>query len=139
MSGQIHWETIARELQFKDVQHMWQVLYGKYTVYQLSLRFGVSTNVIIAQLKKHDVKRRSRGGPNNLKFEIDEPFLLELKQRGVTAIAKEKGIDVTTIYKALRRAGLDSKGAPLSQKPESEPSSPAESDPGDEPDPSSNL
>jgi hypothetical protein len=106
----IQWERIAQELGYKDTQHMWQVLYNKHSVGQLAMRFAISVNTVRAELKRHDIRPKPPGGPNNLKLEITPALLERIQTQGVLSLSRELELDETTLYKALKRAGYNARG-----------------------------
>lgn len=105
----IQWKRIAQDLGYKDTDEMWRALYPKFSISQLATRFAVAQNSIRDQLKLHDIARQKRGGKNNQKLVLDEDLLTDIRLRGVITVARERDYDVTSLYKALRKVGLNGK------------------------------
>jgi hypothetical protein len=105
----IQWDKIAQSLGHPDAQRMWNALYARYSVAQLAARFAVSVDTVRKQLKFHGVQMKGPGGRNNQKIVIDEDMVLAIRLRGVATVAKERDLDITTVYKALRKMGLNGK------------------------------
>jgi transposase len=102
----IQWDKIAADLNYPGEREMWRALYRKLSVTQLSQRFAVSVNTVRKELHKHGIEARKPGGPNNQKITLDDDMILACRQRGVITVAKERGLDPTTVYKAFKRKGI---------------------------------
>jgi len=102
----IRWEGISKDLGYGDEAAMWRDLYGKYSAPVLATRFGVSVNTVRDQLRRHSIQLRPQGGANFRKVVLDEDMIREIRARGVREVAKERDIDVTTIYKLMKKKGL---------------------------------
>lgn len=123
--SKIRWEPIAQELGFKDPQHMWRELYKQIgSIKGLSQRFAVSEGTVYNQLRIHDVKIKKPGGPNYVVVVITPDVIKGIRSTTIRRYARDHDIDVTTLYKALRRLGLDGKCNP--RKGKVDPSTPQE-------------
>jgi hypothetical protein len=65
----IDWHQNAKALGFIGERDMWASLYGTQgkPVEKLAQLFGVGRATICRRLEMHQITRRSRGGPNNVK------------------------------------------------------------------------
>jgi len=123
----IDWLSTAMKLGHADEEAMWKALYEKSSIAELSTQLGVSRNTIRLRLVKCGVAFRGRGGPNNKHTDVTDELLEKVKREGIAAVAKELGIQYSTLYKRIYRIrGL--KIADL-KAPTPEPEPPKEDEP----------
>lgn len=116
--SKIRWDPIALELGFKDPQHMWRELYRQIgSIKGLSQRFAVAEGTVYAQLRLHEVPIKKQGGPNYVKVVVTPEMIKEIRSKTIRRYARDNELDVTTLYKALARLGLDGKCNPRKVKP----------------------
>lgn len=99
-------EPVFTKMGYKSESDFWIDLYVTQglSISQLIIRLGISRNTIRARLEKHGIPIRSRGGANNQKLEITDELINEIRDEGITPVAKRLGLSYTTIYKRLYRA-----------------------------------
>lgn len=102
----IDWDTFSKTLGYVGEKEMWGRLYDqdKLSIAQLSQRLGISRNTIRARLQHHEVAVRSRGGVNRVKEGLNDEVVKEAMEKGVAAVAAERGIEYNTLYKKVRKA-----------------------------------
>jgi transposase len=108
MDIMIDWEGTAKKLGYESERKMWLDFYvaRKMSVTALSEKLDVSRNSIRDALARNAVPIRKQGGPNNQKVEITDEIIEEIREKGISAVAKRLGVTYTTIYKRLyRRSG----------------------------------
>jgi transposase len=101
----IDWALLATKLGYADEVSMWQDLYTAkgLSVKQLSKKLDISRNTVRLALEDSGIEMRPRGGPNNKKLDITDALVEEIRQKGISAVAKELGLSYTTVYKRLYR------------------------------------
>lgn len=129
MSG-VNWAEISQQLGFSGPKEMWEAFYlqRKMSIGQLAKRFAISPNVVRDALIVHGVAVRKRGGPNNIKMVDVDALQKAVDERGVSSVAREQGVDPTTIYKRLYYK-QGKKRRPLGPAVETKPSEGPESGP----------
>jgi len=99
----IDWPTTATKIGYADEEAMWKALYGKHSIAELSTMLGVSRNTVRLRLVKCGIEFRGRGGPNNKHTEVTDDLLDRVKRDGIAVVAKELGIQYSTLYKRIYR------------------------------------
>jgi len=95
------WNDIASKLEYPHTVAMWTDLYitRNLSTAAIARKFGVSQNTIRSELAGVGIPFRSRGGPNNAKMTMTEEIAQAIKERGMSATAKELGVKYGTLYK----------------------------------------
>lgn len=104
----IEWPKVARSLGYSDDVALWKDLYEtkKLSIAQISKKLDVSRNVVRENLAKAGVVMRKQGGPNNARVVLTDDLLDRIRKDGVAAVARDLGLDYTTLYKRLRLRGM---------------------------------
>jgi hypothetical protein len=102
----VPWNDIAKARGYDNVGKMMRDMYPKFTLQALSARFACSVDAVRRQLEKENIPIRARGGA------IITPKLDKIKPEDFTTktareIAQEHGVDITSVYKHMRRNGID--------------------------------
>jgi transposase-like protein len=105
----IEWNAIAQRLGYADENSMWRDLYDvkKKSIAALAGELGVSRNTIRHTIRARGIAVRGRGGANRNVLDLTDEVIAEVKRDGVAAVAKRLGINFTTLYKRLRKHGVD--------------------------------
>lgn len=105
------WEPTAKKLGFIGEKEMWEQLYNKYSLTDLAVRFSCGVNTIRNRIAKFGIEIKARGGPNNLKIDLDKELLDDIIQLGVKKAANKRGIKPQVLYQRIYyKYGLTVKG-----------------------------
>ena len=96
-----HWDTLAKEMGYSSTKEMWTEMYDRFSLASLAQRFGISQKIIRDQLIANGVGIKSRGGANFQKIEVTDALIEKVKTEGIAKVAKDLGVDKTTLYKRL--------------------------------------
>jgi len=101
----IQWNDVAQRLKYVDEVEMWNDLYVArgLSISKLALKLDISRNTVRDALDRVGIQLRGRGGPNNQKLEVTDELIEDIRENGVTAVAKKLGLSYTTVYKRLYR------------------------------------
>lgn len=110
------WERIAHSFGYETERLMWAEMYKTHSISELSQKLGVSMHTVRIKLADAGVPIRSRGGPNYVKADLSDITDEDIALRGIPAIAIEKGVSPSTVYKRL----IYRKGKHLRPQPEEE-------------------
>jgi len=114
----INWEKIAKERGFfkhyrnyetdevnepGDPQAMLVALYKEHnSIDGIAEALTLSRHTVRVAFERFDVPVKTQGGPQRRKFTVTEDILTECEERGIAAVAKDRELDYTTVYKATR-------------------------------------
>lgn len=133
----INWEPYVKSLGFKTEKEMWTELYltqGK-TINALARQFSVSTGTIQSVLRRNEIGVRSRGGAHSTKIHVTPELIDRCEKEGVPKVAKDLGVDNTSLYKAVYyRRGAKKRERPIPPLPDIAQSELETSEPKGEPD-----
>lgn len=104
----IEWAPTAQRLGYTSELDMWTDLYcvRKLSISMLAVKLDVSRNTVRTSLERLNIEVRKQGGPNNLKLDVTDGLIDEIKREGIAAVAKRLELSYTTVYKRLRARGL---------------------------------
>jgi len=99
----LNWDPIIKSLGYADEDSMWEDLYVKkeLSIGQLAKKLNVSRNTVRASLERANVSMRGRGGPNNLKFDLTDEVIADIRENGIAAVARKLEVSYGTLYKRL--------------------------------------
>lgn len=107
------WDEVAKQMGFDSPNAMWRAMYATHSIAELAKKLSVSIHTVRLQLAENGVEVRSRGGPNYVKADFSDVTEEDIREKGIRAIAREKGVTPTAAYKRL----IYSKGRHLRQGP----------------------
>jgi hypothetical protein len=101
----VPWNDIAKARGYDSVGKMMRDMYPKFTLSALSGRFGCSVDAVRRQLEKENIPIRARGGA------LIQPKLTQIteedfKTKTAKEISQQHGVDITSVYKYMRRKGI---------------------------------
>jgi hypothetical protein len=107
-----NWPAVATGLGYESEALMWKELYGRFSLSQLSLRFGVSVAAVRFELRRCGFRVQRRGGDVAASKRPRSPLTSKearaLQKEGVGVAAKRLGVPYHTLYArvlaALKRA-----------------------------------
>lgn len=102
----VPWNDIAKARGYETVGKMFREMYPKFTLQALSSRFGCSVDAVRRQLEKENIVIRARGGAL-ITPKLDKIKPEDFKTKTAREIAQEHGVDITSVYKHMRRNGID--------------------------------
>jgi len=114
----INWEKLARErgyvtisaqppdnepVETGDPAAMLVALYKEHnSIDGIAEALTLSRHTVRVAFERFDVPVKTQGGPQRRKFTVTEDILTECEERGIAAVAKDRELDYTTVYKATR-------------------------------------
>lgn len=103
----VPWGEIARGRGYASVGIMLKAMYPKFSLHGLATRFGCSVDAVRRQLEKEGIQLRARGGAQ-VAPKLDTITVEEYRLKGAKALAQEHGVDVTSIYKHMKKKKVES-------------------------------
>lgn len=98
---QSDWEAEALKLGYHSEEEMWKALYPQSSMTQLAEKFKKGINTIRNRIDHYKIEKRSRGGANNVKVEINKEMLDDVISLGVQKAAVKYGIKPQALYQRL--------------------------------------
>jgi hypothetical protein len=102
----VPWNDIAKARGYATVGKMMRELYPKFTLQTLSGKFGCSVDAVRRQLEKENIPIRARGGAL-IQPKLDKLTADDFKTKTAKEISQEHGVDITSVYKFMRRKGIE--------------------------------
>jgi coenzyme F420-reducing hydrogenase beta subunit len=101
----VPWNDIAKGRGYANVGQMMRAMYPKFTLQALSARFGCSVDAVRRQLEKENIPLRARGGAL-ITPKLDKITEEDFKTKTAKEISQEHGVDITSVYKFMKRKGI---------------------------------
>lgn len=114
----IPWSDYATRMGYPSTGTMLEELYKENSIQDLATRFQVSHYAMRQALIRHNVELKKRGGTTTTPSgKLDEVTEEEYRAKGAAQLATEHSMDISAVYKAMRRRGISAKPTELGEVP----------------------
>lgn len=115
----IPWSDYATRMGYPSTGAMLVELYKENSIQDLATRFTVSHYAMRQALVKHGIELKKRGGTTTTPSgKLDGVTEEEYRIKGAAQLAVEHNMDISAVYKAMRRRGISAKPTEPEATPE---------------------